>query len=212
MFIRSVGPKHFATAACRSQAARLQERDRVSRQATMANSIVFYVNGIAIQTVSEYKYLGRILSADDRDDAAVSFNIKNANKAWFGMYRILSRQSSDSHTMARFYLAVVQAKLLFGSETWVLTERLLQRLERFHARCARFIAHRHIRRLPDGSWEYPPTAEVLDTCGLSPIVTYIAKRKTKLLNRYAKSSSEMYKICISSTPVGSGSRRLMWWT
>jgi hypothetical protein len=49
------------------------------------------------------------------------------------MYRILSSDGADSKTMARFYLAVVQAKLLYGSKTWVLSRRLLDRLEHFHA-------------------------------------------------------------------------------
>ena len=156
-------------------------------------------------------YLGRILSADDRDEAAVSYNIKKASNAWFGMYRILSADGADALTMARFYLAVVQAKLLFGSETWVLSERALGRLERFHARCARYLTRRHIRPLPDGTWLCPPTNEVLDQCGLSPIATYIAKRKTTLLNNYAIPSSSLYRQCITSTPIGSGARRQMWW-
>ena len=55
------------------------------------------------------------------------------------------------------------------TETWVLSRRLLDRLEHFHARCARYIAHRHIRHLPDNTWEYPPTLEILDACSLSTI-------------------------------------------
>ena len=212
MFTRSVGPKHFATSTCHTLAARVQDRERVARQAVEAKNVVFYVDGVTIKTVSEFKYLGRIMSADDRDDAAVSYNIKKASQAWFGMYRILSRDGADSRVMARFYLAVVQAKLLFGSETWVLSERLLQRLERFHARCARGIAHRHIRRLATGTWEHPPTNEVLEKCGLSPISTYIARRKTRLLHRYAENDSILYRHCITSTPVGSGVHRQMWWT
>lgn len=187
------------------------ERERVARQALEANDIVFNVDNVSIETVSEYKYLGRILSADDRDEAAVSYNIKKASNAWFGMYRILSADGADALTMARFYLAVVQAKLLFGSETWVLSERALGRLERFHARCARYLTRRRVRPLPDGTWLCPPTNEVLDQCGLSPIATYIAKRKTTLLNNYAIPSSSLYRQCITSTPIGSGARRQMWW-
>ena len=117
--------KHFATATCRSQTARVLERKRITRQAAQANDIVFYINGIALDNVTEFKYLGRIISADDRDDAAVSYNIKKAMKAWYGMQRILSADGADPRTMTHFYLAVVQAKLLFGSETWVLSQCLL---------------------------------------------------------------------------------------
>jgi hypothetical protein len=53
------------------------------------------------------------------------------------LYHILSSDGADSKTMARFYLAMVQAKLLYGSETWVLSRRLLDRLKHFHARSMR---------------------------------------------------------------------------
>ena len=107
------------------QTARVLECEQITRQAAQANDIVFYINGIALDNVTEFKYLGRIISADDRDDAVVSYNIKKATKAWYGMQHILSANGADPHTMACFYLAVVQAKLLFGSETWVLSQHLL---------------------------------------------------------------------------------------
>lgn len=211
MFLPNVGPKHFASKTCRNQAARVIERERLARQAVEATNLVFKVGDVPIETISEFKYLGRPLSADDSDDAAVSLNISRASKAWFGMYRILSRDGADSRTMARFYLAVVQAKLLYGSETWVLSQHSLKRLESFHARSARYIARRHIHCRADGTWKHPPTDEVLDACGLSPITTYIAKRKTTLLHNYALPSSALYNVCITSTPVGSGARHRMWW-
>jgi hypothetical protein len=76
--------------------------------------------------------------------------------------------------MAGFYLAVVQAKLLYSSETWVLSKHLLKHLESFHNQCACAIAYQAIQRYADGTWEYPPMDEVLDNCGLSDIATYIA--------------------------------------
>jgi hypothetical protein len=71
MFTHAVGKKHFTTKTCQTQAARVMERERVARQAMKANNIVFYVDNDSIETVSEYKYLGRILSAGDKDDAAI---------------------------------------------------------------------------------------------------------------------------------------------
>jgi len=71
-----------------------------------------------------HEYLGHILSADDWDDAAVSYNITKANQAWWSVYLILRCDSTNSHTIAWFYLAVVWAKLLFGSETWVLIKQV----------------------------------------------------------------------------------------
>jgi hypothetical protein len=130
MFISNVGPKHFATQACRTQAAQFVERDRLAKQAIQATNLVFYVGKVPLENVTEYKYLGRPLSSDDSDNAAVSLNISKATRTWFGtMYRILSSDGADSKTMAHFYLAMVQAKLLYGFETWVLSRHLLNCLE-----------------------------------------------------------------------------------
>jgi hypothetical protein len=132
MFTLSVGPKHFVTKTCRTQTARIEERECVARQAIKTYDIVFYIDGVPIETVTEFKYLGQIISANDHDDAVVSLNIKKALMAWFCMFHILSHDTADSRVMGCFYLAVVQAKLLYGSETWVLSQHLLKHLESFH--------------------------------------------------------------------------------
>jgi hypothetical protein len=59
--------------------------------------------------------------ADDYDDSAVNFNITKASKTWS------CQDTADSHVMAQFYLAIVQSRLLYGSErpTWVLSQHTL---------------------------------------------------------------------------------------
>ena len=145
------------------------------------------------------------------DNEAVSANLKKARQCWGRIGRLLSRDGASPRTMARFYLAIIQAMLLYGCSMWVLTKRALCRLEAFHARCARHIVHMHIRRLPSGEWITPPTHDVLDCCGLSPITTYIAKRKTSLLH-YAKDYSPAYQASLRSVPVASTPHHLVWWT
>ena len=100
--------------------------------------------------------------------------------------------------MARFYLAVCQAVLLYGSDTWVMSQKSLQRLETFHHRCARHIVHRHIRKLSNSSWLYPPSHEVLQICSLMPVSFYIHQRKQHLLHCYAEPCSILYEYCKNS--------------
>jgi hypothetical protein len=59
-------------------AARYAERDRLTRQVIQATNLVFYVGKVPLENVTEYKYLGCPLSADDSDNAAVSLNISKA--------------------------------------------------------------------------------------------------------------------------------------
>jgi hypothetical protein len=99
MFVKAITPRHVVGSWCHIQAARRQERERVARLAKMARNIKFYIDTV-IENVTEFKYLGRIISADDYDDGAVNFNITKASKTWYRMYRILSRDTADSRVMA----------------------------------------------------------------------------------------------------------------
>jgi hypothetical protein len=211
MYVRSVGDAHFATKTCSRLAQRHTERQRFATQVTAATTASFSIGGKPIDRVDDYLYLGRILRWNDSDDAAVAARLSKARSTWGRMSPILRAANANPKVMARFYLAVVQAILLYGSESWVISTGTLRRLETFHARCARHMAHQHIRKLPDGTWVHPPTAQVLDLCGLSPISTYIAARKDTLLNSYAREHSPLYLECLGSRPSACSRNHQYWW-
>jgi hypothetical protein len=49
--------------------------------------------------------------------------------------KLLCREGAKPETMAKFYLAVVQAVLLYGADTWIVSKRAINRLRSFHHRC-----------------------------------------------------------------------------
>ena len=108
--------------------------------------------------------------------------------------------------MGYFYKAVVQAILLYGSETWVLTNFQLKRLRSFHARVARYLTGRHIRQNEDGTWVHPPTADVLEEAGLETIDEYI-KRRRDTVRRFVM-FRPIYDICRRSIAI---TNRAVWW-
>jgi hypothetical protein len=56
----------------------LNVADQLARQAIQATNLVFSVGKKPLENVTEYKYLGHPLSADDSNNAAVSLNISKA--------------------------------------------------------------------------------------------------------------------------------------
>ena len=70
-------------------------------------------------------------------------------------------------------MAVVQAVLLFGSETWVLTPRLENYLEGFHHEAERRMKGMGPKRHPDRTWVCPPIGAALSMVGLEDIGVYI---------------------------------------
>ena len=90
---------------------------------------------------------------------------------------LLSQNVAPS-AAARFYQAIVQAVLLYGSETWVLSRTALARLEGFHIRAAYRMAKQHKPKRGQGHvWEYPRSEDVLKECGMKTMEEYIAIRR-----------------------------------
>ena len=99
----------------------------------------FEAYGAPIKNVKEFKYLGRVLTANDDDWPAVVGNLGKARRSWGRLLRVLGREGAYPKVSRAFYTAVTQAVLLFGAETWVLTTRMEKALESFQSRVARKI-------------------------------------------------------------------------
>ena len=212
MFLFKVDERHLRSETCRKLTLQSRSRQHAREVQRAVQDVSFTVNGKNIETVSEFRYLGRILSDNDLDDAAIQARLAKAQQCWGRMRPILAADHASARTMGRFYMAVVQAVLLHGSSSWVISTRSQRRLDSFHHRCARYMAHRHIQQRPDDSWDTPNSVGVLDQCGLSSIGTYIAKRKTTLLHNFAKPHSTFYRQCLNSKPMATVAHRQSWWT
>ena len=91
------------------------------------------------EAVSEFRYLGRLLTETDDNWPVVAGNIKKARRSWGRLSRVLGREGADPKVSRTFYIAVKQVVLLFGSETWVLTKKMEEALDTFQGRVARKI-------------------------------------------------------------------------
>ena len=106
--------------------------------------------------------------------------------------------------------AVVQSVLLFGSETWTLTPRLLAALEGFQLRAAYRMAKRHKpRRTVTGDWLYPATEDVLEEVGLHSVKEYIDRRRQTIAAWVV--SRPIYVRCLGGERRPGTPRHQWWW-
>ena len=70
-----------------------------------------------------------------------------------------------------FYLTVVQAILLYGSGSWVVTKRDLGKLD---------MTVEHIQKIREGGWIYPDHQKLLLKCKLFTMETYLEGRRETL--------------------------------
>lgn len=148
--------RHYSSDRCCKGARRVALRE-LRRAQIGAQEAVFSIRGIPLDIVELFKYLGRWLSFEDGDWAAVRNNLTKARQRWAQVSRVLTREGASPRVSAMFYVAICQSVLLFGSETWALTKSMLSTLEGFHRRIARSVTRRFIR--PNGrtedEWLYP---------------------------------------------------------
>ena len=98
---------------------------------------VITIRGVPLGAVQIYQYLGRLLACNDNDWPAIQTQLKKARSRWGSLSRILVREGATPRVSGMFYKAVVQAVLLYGCESWVLTDKVWKVLESFHNRAAR---------------------------------------------------------------------------
>ena len=161
---------------CAKRAER--KRRRLDETETRENSEwVFKAYGEPMEAVSEFRYLGRLLTETGDNWPAVDGNIKKAGRSWGRLARLLGREGADPNVSQTFYIAVAQAVLLFKSETWILTARMEKALDTFQSRVAQKITGRQPRHGIGGTWYYPSLAGAMKEAGIVWIWTSILRRQ-----------------------------------
>ena len=115
--------------------------------------------------MDSFNYLGRVLHRTDEEWPAVRWNIGRARQVWGSLGKLLSREGADPIVSANFYQALVQVVLLFGAETWVLTEMMLQKMEGVHVSFLRKVTGMSVSKLGVDTWKKEEAERVLQATG-----------------------------------------------
>ena len=125
------------------------------------------------------------------------------------MARILSREGASLRVSRFFFKAMVQAVLLFGSETWVVTPPMDKALGGFQAQLARRLRRWILRRTPYGKWIYTSAATAQEEAGLLTMEDYI-RRSQKTVAQYIATRSLLY-LCEGSERALGARLGIRWW-
>jgi hypothetical protein len=186
-------PWHIHTQVCLLGAEQQTQRDSAV-MATLAMHKLFHVDRELLENVDLFQYLGRILSQDNDDILAVRNQIKKARGIWTRVRQVLTADDTPTKVSAKFYKAVVQSVLLYGSKTWNLLTTPLAWLEGFHICAAYRMAMKHKpKKGPHHGWVYPQSSNVLQECSMATKSNYIdIRRVTTFLYMVDR---QIYKAC-----------------
>ena len=142
------------------------------RPYTEAATVDITVGGTAIHQVSNFTYLGTIISSDGTIDRDLSARIQKASGAYNQLSNIWKNRNIQTNTKIRIYASAVLTILLYGSEVWNTTQKQIHRFEVFHQRC--------LRRILRVKWFHRiSNEEVLERARINPVARYISANRLR---------------------------------
>jgi len=142
-----------------------------------ANTLPLDVDGGIVTFTQTFKYLGSLLTSDLCDSIEVDARIRSASAAFASLrQQFLSSKNIKPSHKARTYESLILGLLLYGSETWSLTNELKNRLQSFHNRCVRTMCRINLWHTRE---YHIHGKELEERLGLKSLDTYLTQRRLK---------------------------------
>lgn len=153
-----------------------------------------------VEQVESFVYLGSVVTMEGGTAEDVKSRIKKANGVFVQLYPVWKNRNLSRNTKLRLFNSNVKSVLLYGSETWKVTESITRPLQTFVNRCLRRIM---------GIW-WPETISNEDLWAATnqlPIRLEIRRRKWKWIGHtLRKPDGAIEKAALRWNPQGERKR------
>ena len=167
--------KHVNSSLCRQVLERNRKRALLKQSFAPVQPIM--IGGAPVERVFEFKYLGVWMVSYGGDELSLDRNTRSAN-ASYGAMRDLLRNAQFAQRQRRQVIGVVvSAALLYGCETWDLTNRIIERLRGAQYRYLRPGSGLPCEPQPDGSIRVPSRAAVLSATEATDVANLVRRRR-----------------------------------
>eukprot|EP00978_Attheya_sp_CCMP212_P012017 scaffold29800_cov23-Attheya_sp.AAC.1 len=130
-----------------------------------------------------FKYLGSIISSNLNDEIDIDARISQANKAMGAPRGYFRCPQVNLHSKRLIYLAIPINLVLWGVESWALTERCYKKLQVFHTRSIRSILQINMTQVEE---ERITNHQILKRIDIPSMENIIAKRQLKWLGKIVR--------------------------
>jgi len=139
-----------------------------------------------LPVVKEFRYLGTLLSRNCKDDNDIIMRINKAGNAFGALRKYIFENRTVSIQAKRVvYESLILSILLYGAESWCVSEKLFRHLRVFHRRCVRAMCNVIMRNVFE---QRISTEDLLNRVNLRPIDVYIMKRQLRWVGYVSRMS------------------------
>ena len=140
------------------------------------------IYGQPIALVPHFNYLGRTLTMTDDDAPAIKNRLRIAATTFGSLrQRIFKTRTTSSTAKLAVTKAVIQAQVVYGSQTWVPNAHSIQSLRSFQQRTLRHALRMHPTKTQDGTLHYPRCEAVLHAAHSNDLIDTITHAKVRFV-------------------------------
>jgi hypothetical protein len=172
--------------------ASLKEANKLRTEKSLPDDIQL-PNDQFVQCTSQFKYLGSTITPELNEDMEIKIRINKA-KSLMGVTKyFFNNKDVDRRTKHAVYTASPLNALLFGAETWNLSEKNKKYLESFH--------HGAIRRILGINWKQVREERIRNKqvrfrfCNIPKIETYIYRRTATYVGKVSRAPEDTLPKC-----------------
>ena len=160
---------------------------------------IIKIEGIEIEKVDQYKYLGQTIVMEDRTANEIQLRIK-AGWSVFGRYREIFQDKELPMCLKRkVFNQCINPTLTYGCQTWTLTKDLVQKIEVCQRKMERKILG--IKQI-----EKTPNKTIREKTGISDTLEVITKTRWKWAGHVARMNDNRWTVRCTEWQVRNGKR------
>ena len=166
------------------------------------------VNLEPLESTTAFPYLGRMVTFNNSDCSSLYINLRKAQRQWGVVAEVLGNTGVLVKAQAMMCKAVVQELILYGSEIWVVTKKIMTFLEVFHHGISRQIMGMKEWMGDGGEWEWNLVDAALEATGIWLMRDYLWRWKANI-EEYVM-GRPIYEMCIGEDMMEVSSRLIQW--
>eukprot|EP00978_Attheya_sp_CCMP212_P043112 scaffold275595_cov30-Attheya_sp.AAC.2 len=149
-----------------------------------------------------FKYLGSLITSEPNDAVDVEARIAQANKAMGALRDYFKCKQVSLKAKRMIYLAILINLVLWGDESWALTETSMRKLSVFHTRSIRTILQINMTEVQEKRIRNEKILEMINILSMDRLV---AKRQLRWLGNVSRMAenrlpSKMLTCCWNDNP------------
>ena len=167
------------------------------------------LQGQVLEDVESFSYLGSELGQTAKVEREVAVRLEKASKVYqIWRQKIFRNRNLSRPTKMHVFRTMVMSVLLYGAETWPVTQHDIRKLKTFQMRCLRDIVGVTL-------WDMRRNADILEEAGELPMEVQLRQRRLQWLGHMQRMSDHrLQKQVLRCRPQGKqrrpGGTQLRW--